>query len=74
MIEPEMAFTDLKRNIQIAEAYLKFCIRHILQNCTEDLQFFQKQYDSSLLERLQVVTSINDLQFEYSHSRVQVAQ
>ena len=54
MIEPEMAFTDLGRNIAAAEAYLKHCVQHILRHCTEDLVFFQKQYDGKLLQRLQV--------------------
>ena len=54
MIEPEMAFTDLGRNIAAAEAYLKHCVQHILRHCTEDLAFFQKQYDGKLLQRLQV--------------------
>lgn len=54
MIEPEMAFTDLARNVATAEAYLKHCVRHVLQNCREDLEFFQKQYNSTLLQRLQV--------------------
>jgi hypothetical protein len=54
MIEPEMAFADLARDIAAAEAYLKHCLTYILQHCNEDLDFFQKQYDSTLKERLQV--------------------
>jgi asparaginyl-tRNA synthetase len=54
MIEPEMAFADLARDIAAAEAYLKHCLTYVLQHCGEDLDFFQKQYDSSLKERLQV--------------------
>ena len=54
MIEPEMAFADLSRNLAAAEAYLKHCVRHVLERCQEDLQFFEKQYDGSLIQRLQV--------------------
>ena len=54
MIEPEMAFADLKRDIAAAEAYLKHCLQYILENCQEDLSFFQKQYNADLIERLQV--------------------
>lgn len=56
MIEPEMAFTDLARDVAAAEAYLKHCVRHILGACKEDLDFFQKQYDNTLLQRLQAAT------------------
>lgn len=54
MIEPEMAFADLARDIAAAEAYLKHCLSHVLKHCGEDLDFFQKQYNSTLKERLQV--------------------
>ena len=54
MIEPETAFADLKRDIAAAEAYLKHCLQHILDNCQEDLDFFQKQYNEGLKDRLQV--------------------
>ena len=54
MIEPEMAFADLARDIAAAEAYLKHCLAHVLKRCGEDLDFFEKQYDSTLKERLQV--------------------
>ena len=54
MIEPEMAFADLSRDIAAAEAYLKHCLRYVLENCQEDLEFFQKQYNDGLKARLQV--------------------
>ena len=54
MIEPEMAFADLRRDIAAAEAYLKHCLHYILEHCQEDLDFFQKQYNAGLRERLQV--------------------
>ena len=54
MIEPEMAFADLRRDIAAAEAYLKHCLQYILDHCQEDLDFFQEQYNADLKERLQV--------------------
>jgi asparaginyl-tRNA synthetase len=39
MIEPEMAFYDLKDTMDLAEEFLKFLIRYALDNCTDDLQF-----------------------------------
>ena len=40
MIEPEIAFADLTDDMNLAEAYVKFCVQYALDNCMEDLQFF----------------------------------
>lgn len=57
MIEPEMAFADLKANMECAEAYLKFCVNYALEHCKEDLEFFDKFIENGLLARLQNVAS-----------------
>ncbi|WP_299532848.1 asparagine--tRNA ligase [Ulvibacterium sp.] len=43
MIEPEMAFYDLDANMDLAEDFIKSVIRHVLENCKEDLQFLEKR-------------------------------
>jgi len=40
MLEPEVAFAGLPEIVDLAEDYLKFIIRHVLQNMSEDLNFF----------------------------------
>lgn len=55
MIEPEMAFADINDNMDNAEAYLKFVLKYALDNCPEDMQFFDKHVSTGLLERLQHV-------------------
>eukprot|EP00742_Colponemidia_sp_Colp-10_P001824 GILJ01001950.1.p1 GENE.GILJ01001950.1~~GILJ01001950.1.p1 ORF type:complete len:765 (-),score=137.11 GILJ01001950.1:78-2129(-) len=55
MIEPEMAFAELPDDMICAESYLKFCIQYALDNCLEDLQFFEKQYEQGLVARLRNV-------------------
>lgn len=57
MIEPEMAFADLKMNMECAEAYLKFCVQYVLKHCHEDLEFFDKFIENGLLARLQNVVA-----------------
>jgi asparaginyl-tRNA synthetase len=52
MIEPEMAFADINDNQDCAEAYLKFVLKYVLENCTEDLEFFEKHVSPGLLDRL----------------------
>lgn len=41
MIEPEIAFADLADDINLAEDYLKYCVEFALENCAEDLEFFE---------------------------------
>lgn len=57
MIEPEMAFADLSDDMNCAEAYLKHCLRYILDHCSEDLDFFAQQNDKMLVQRLQDVVA-----------------
>jgi asparaginyl-tRNA synthetase len=55
MIEPEMAFADLFDNMDLAEAYLKYVVQFVMENDMEDLEFFDKQYEKGLIERLKKV-------------------
>ena len=55
MVEPEMAFADLPAAMDNAENMLRFVVKHVLENCQEDLAFFNKFYDKQLLKRLQKV-------------------
>ncbi|MBW6497111.1 MAG: asparagine--tRNA ligase [Bacteroidales bacterium] len=55
MIEPEMAFYDIKDNMDLAEDFLKYLIGYLLENCSDDLEFLQKMYDKELLDRLNFV-------------------
>jgi asparaginyl-tRNA synthetase len=55
MIEPEMAFTDLVGNMDLAEEFVKELIRDIRVNCAEDLGLFTKYVDKDLLTRLDFV-------------------
>ncbi|SDC78355.1 asparagine--tRNA ligase [Williamwhitmania taraxaci] len=55
MIEPEMAFFDIKDNMDLAEDFLKYLVRYALDNCMEDLEFLTKMYDAELIDRLKFV-------------------
>ena len=52
MIEPEMAFCDLKGDMEVAEAMIKFIINTVLEECPEEMKFFNSFVDKGLLERL----------------------
>ncbi len=55
MIEPEMAFTDLLGNMDMAEAFVKYLIKDIREHCPDDLELFNKFVDKTLLEKLDFV-------------------
>lgn len=57
MIEPEMAFTDLEGNMDVAERMLKYVIKYVLDNAKEEMEFFNKFFDNDLLERLNNVVN-----------------
>lgn len=52
MIEPEMAFADLRDDMMLAEAMLKHVIRYVLENAAEEMNFFNQFVDKGLIERL----------------------
>ena len=55
MIEPEMAFTDLSGNMDLAEEIVKYLIRDVLENCPDEIGLFAKFVDKELLGRLEFV-------------------
>ncbi len=52
MMEPEIAFADLENVIDLAENMIKYIVKHILETCPEEMQFFNQFVDKTLLERL----------------------
>ncbi len=57
MIEPEMAFCDLAGDMQLAEDFLKYVIRYLLDNCQQDLEFFNERIDNTVLATLEHVAT-----------------
>lgn len=53
MIEPEIAFADLKDNMQLAEDMLKYIIKYVMENAKEEMEFFNSFIDKGLIERLE---------------------
>ncbi|MBR6740916.1 MAG: asparagine--tRNA ligase [Clostridia bacterium] len=52
MIEPEIAFAELSDNMELADSMLKYVVSHLLEVCHDELEFFNKFYDTSLIDRL----------------------
>ncbi len=62
MIEPEIAFADLKDDMMLAENMLKFVIRYVLDHAPEEMNFFNSFVDKGLIDRLKHVE-----QSEFAH-------
>ncbi|MGG6294350.1 asparagine--tRNA ligase [Leptolyngbya sp. AN02str] len=50
MIEPEMAFCALDGNMELAESFLKYVFKYVLETCPEDMEFFNQRIDNTVLE------------------------
>ncbi|AGC67955.1 asparagine--tRNA ligase AsnS [Thermoclostridium stercorarium subsp. stercorarium DSM 8532] len=62
MVEPEIAFADLKDDMELAEAMLKYVINYVMENAPKEMEFFNNFIDNGLIERL---TLVKDSQFEH---------
>jgi len=62
MVEPEMAFCDLQCNAELAVQLLKYIFAHVLENCEEDMKFFNRFIDSTVVDTLEKLVSQD---FEY---------
>lgn len=52
MIEPEIAFADITDNMNLAESYLKYVFKYVLETCRADIEFFNERIDKTLIDRL----------------------
>ena len=65
MVEPEIAFCDLKMDIDLAEKFLKYLVNHAVENCQADLELFEKFIDKDLTTRLESVTGSDFVRVSY---------
>jgi len=66
MIEPEMAFYEIKENMDLAEDFIKYLVKYALENCADDLQFLNDMFDKELIERLKGVTETTFVRLSYT--------
>lgn len=66
MIEPEVAFNDITDNMNLAEDFIKYCIRWALDNCADDLEFLNQFVDKQLIERLHFVLEHDFVRLAYT--------
>ncbi|MBK5274815.1 MAG: asparagine--tRNA ligase [Desulfuromonadales bacterium] len=68
MIEPEMAFADLADDADLAEEFIRYLCRFALEECAEDMAFFDKQIEKGLLERIRGVAEAGFARMDYSEA------
>ncbi len=81
MIEPEVAFNDLEKNIDLAEDFLKYCIKYALDNCADDIAFLNQRFveeqkskpqdersETDLIQKLQNVLDKKFLRVSYTEA------
>ncbi len=68
MIEPEMAFADLSDFMDNAEAMVKYVIGYVLEQCPDELAFFNQFFDKGLLERLNALVKADFARVSYTEA------
>jgi len=68
MIEPEMAFYEIKENMDLAEDFVKYLVSYALDNCADDLAFFNQMYDNELIDRLKMVVENDFIRMTYTEA------
>lgn len=68
MIEPEMAFADIHDDMDVAEDMVRSCVKHIVENCAEDLEIFEKYVDPALKSTLENIINNDFARITYSEA------
>ena len=68
MIEPEMCFADLTDYMDVAEDLLKYVISYVLENCPDEMNFFNSFIDNTLLERLNNIVNSDFGRISYTEA------
>lgn len=68
MIEPEIAFADLNDDMDLIEDMVKSCIDYVMENCPEEMKFFNEMIDKTLIERLNKVKAAPFYRMTYTEA------
>jgi len=68
MIEPEIAFADLEDDMCLIEDMVKYCIEYVMENCPEEMKFFNSMIDKTLIERLEHVKNSEFARITYTEA------
>jgi len=68
MVEPEVAFANLDDDAALAEDFLRYLIKQVLEHCEDDLAFFNQYIDDTVLARLQAVSEREFARMDYTEA------
>lgn len=68
MIEPEIAFSDLRDNCRLGEDFLRYMVVHALENCQEDLNFFNQRIEKGLIDKLESLAKAEFCTISYTEA------
>ena len=68
MIEPEIAFCDLNMNMDIMEEMLKYIVKYVLDNCPNEMEFFDKFVEKGLIEKLTKLVNSNFVRIDHKEA------
>ncbi|NOY12727.1 MAG: asparagine--tRNA ligase [Deltaproteobacteria bacterium] len=68
MIEPEIAFADLADDCRLGEEFLRYMVTYALENCQEDLSFFNQRIEKGLLDKLEALAGAEFRTITYSEA------
>lgn len=66
MIEPEVAFIEIQENMDLAEEFIKYCVKWALDHCLDDLKFLNDMYDKELITRLEGILKESFVRLPYT--------
>jgi asparaginyl-tRNA synthetase len=66
MIEPEAAFLDLEDNMSLAEDFLKYLFNTLLEDCGEDMEFFDTRIEKGIVENLRSIGAAKFTRMTYT--------
>ena len=65
-IEPEVAFNEIEENMDLAEEFIKYCVKWALDNCRDDVQFLNDMFDKELISRMEGVIKESFVRLDYT--------
>nr|WP_304440344.1 asparagine--tRNA ligase [Geminocystis sp. NIES-3708] len=68
MVEPEMAFCDIEGDQNLAEEFLKYVFKYVLDNCPEDLEFFQQRINKTVLDNAENIINNEFARITYTEA------
>jgi asparaginyl-tRNA synthetase len=68
MVEPEIAFADLADDADLAEDFIRYLCRFALEECADDMAFFDKQIEPGVMERVRNLAESNFTRMDYTEA------